>query len=282
VWTTPGYQYGDRLFITPDQFEQRMAWLRKSPYPVLPLSEAVQRLDDGSLPGCAVAITIDDGWSSTYSHMLPVLEKYGLPATVYVTTWYCENQLPIVNIAVDYILKRAGRSPSDGHALIREIERLHPIADRERALCDIAARFGVTTEEWWENRQFHLMNDAEIREAHRRGLDIQLHTHRHISVAERVDELDREIADNRRALARASAREGSTFDHFCYPGGGYDSRAEAILKEARIKSATLVDQGINAPGTNPYRLRRFLDGRSVSQAKFEAYLSGALEIYDSL
>ena len=30
IWTTPGYQYGDRLFITPEQFERRMSWLKNS------------------------------------------------------------------------------------------------------------------------------------------------------------------------------------------------------------------------------------------------------------
>ncbi len=181
LWTTPGYQYGNRLFMTPEQFERRMTWLRNSRYPVLPLGEAVRRLDDGSLPDHAVVITIDDGWSSTYTHMLPILEKQGLPATVYATTWYSDNQLPIVNVAVDYILRRSGRSPDEGPSITDEIVKLPTLPQREQALRECAARLNVTTEEWWEGRQFHLMTTAEIREADRRGLDVQLHTHRHRS-----------------------------------------------------------------------------------------------------
>ena len=79
LWTTSGYQYGNRLFMSPEQFEQRMTWLKNSRYPVLPLGEAVRRLNDESLPDHAVVITIDDGWSSTYTHMLPILEGLGLP-----------------------------------------------------------------------------------------------------------------------------------------------------------------------------------------------------------
>lgn len=63
-------------------------------YPVLPLGEAVRRLDEDRLPDQAVVITIDDGWSSTYTHMLPILESLGLPATVYVTTWYSDHNYP--------------------------------------------------------------------------------------------------------------------------------------------------------------------------------------------
>src|SRR5271154_3050426 len=179
LWTTPGYQYGNHLFMQPEQFERRMSWLRNSRYPVLPLDEAVQRLDDGSLPDHAVVITIDDGWSSTYTHMLPILEGLGLPATVYVTTWYADHQIPVINVVVDYILSRTGRPPSERFAITAEIVKLPSLGQREQALRDCAARFGVTTQEWWESRQFHLMSAAEIGAADRRGLDIQLHTHRH-------------------------------------------------------------------------------------------------------
>ena len=279
LWTTPGYQYGNHLFMRPEQFDRRMSWLRNSRYPVLPLAEAVQRLEDGSLPDHAVVITIDDGWSSTYSHMLPILEGLGLPATVYVTTWYADHQIPVVNVVVDYILRRAGRSPSERFAIIAEIVKLPALAQREQALRACAARFGVTTDEWWESRQFHLMSAAEIGAADRRGLDIQLHTHRHRSSDVASDHLEREIADNRAALARACGRPEQSFRHFCYPSGLAHSSAVAVLEAAGVGSATLAESGINPTGANPYRLRRFLDGRLVSEAAFEAYLSGAQALF---
>jgi peptidoglycan/xylan/chitin deacetylase (PgdA/CDA1 family) len=281
LWTTPGYQYGNHLFIRPEQFEQRMTWLKNSRYPVLPLGEAVRRLDEGSLPDHAAVITIDDGWSSTYTHLLPILEALGLPATVYITTWYSDNQLPVVNVAVDYILRRAGQSPNDGSAIAAEIVKLPSLSQREQALRKCAARFGVTTEEWLEGRQFHVMSTVEIREAARRGLDVQLHTHRHRSSHADSDHLAREIADNRAALARACGEPEQSFSHFCYPSGVAHSSAAAVLEGIGIRSATLVEEGINPRGTNPYRLRRFLDGRSVSETEFQAYLSGAYHMIRS-
>ncbi len=282
LWTTPGYQYGDHLFMTPEQFERRMIWLRNSRFPILPLAEAVQRLDYGSLPDHAVVITVDDGWSSSYSHMLPILEKLGLPATLYVTTWYSEHQSPVVNVAADYILKRAGLAPDELPSIIAEIERLPSISQRELALRECAGRFGVPIEEWWEGRQFHVMSAAEIGDADRRGLDIQLHTHRHRSSDTGSDNLAREIADNRAVLAQACGRPEQSFSHFCYPSGVAHSSAVAIFKNVGVKSATLCDDGINPQGADPYRLRRFLDGRSVSDAAFQAYLSGALAVYSTV
>jgi peptidoglycan/xylan/chitin deacetylase (PgdA/CDA1 family) len=172
-----------------------------------------------------------------------------------------------------------GWPPSEDFAIIAEIVKLPSLARREQALRECAARFGVTTEEWWESRQFHLMSAAEIGAADRRGLDIQLHTHRHRSSDVASDDLEREIADNRAALARACGRPEQSFRHFCYPSGLAHSSAVAVLEAAGVGSATLAENGINPPGANPYRLRRFLDGRLISEAAFEAYLSGAQALF---
>ena len=49
-----------------------------------------------------------------------------------------------------------------------------------------------------------------------------------------------------------------------------------VANASGIVSSTLVDEGLNAPGADPLALRRFLDGRRVSDAEFDAYLSGTL------
>jgi hypothetical protein len=203
----------------------------------------------------------------------------GLPATVYVTTWYSNNQLPVINVAIAYILRCAGISSANPLAITTEIEQLRSLSERAEALRDFAARFGMTTEEWWHGRQFHIMSAAEVKEADRRGLDIQLHTHRHRSSEVHSDYLEQEIADNRAALAEACGKPENSFRHFCYPSGIVHVSAPGILKAVGVRSATLVNEGINPPRTSPYRLHRFLDGRSVTPAAFEAYLSGARELY---
>ena len=272
LWTTPGFEFGNCMFIPPDLFDARMAWLRRSGLPILPLAEAVERLEDGSLPEAAVAITIDDGWASTFTHALPVLEKYRLPATLYATTWYAGRDLPVVNVAVQYLVAAAARSDIDAAAKGAEIEAL-PVRERLAALRAFGAALGVD-EAWLETRQFHIMSAAELAEAHARGLDVQLHTHRHIEVDREVEALPREIEENR-AWLRAAIGD-VPFRHFCYPSGASHPKAASLLAAQGVRSATLVAQGLNAPGADPYRLRRFLDARSISEAEFEAYLSGVL------
>jgi peptidoglycan/xylan/chitin deacetylase (PgdA/CDA1 family) len=272
LWVTPGHEFGNCTFIPPRQFEARMARLKRSGLPVLPLAEAVGRLAEGSLPRAAVVITIDDGWVSTFTHMLPVLEAHGLPATLYATTWYAGRDLPVVNVAVDYLAAAAGRPDVDTAAKAAEIDAL-PVGDRLEALRRFGAELGVG-EAWLELRQFNIMSADQFAEAQRRGLDVQLHSHRHIDVERQVESLPRELAENRGFLAAATG--DAPLDHFCYPSGTYHPSAPALLAANGVRSATLVDEGLNAPGADPYRLRRFLDGRSVSDAEFDAYLSGVL------
>jgi peptidoglycan/xylan/chitin deacetylase (PgdA/CDA1 family) len=271
LWVTPGHEYGECTFLSPGQFEARMTRLKRSGRPVLPLGEAVVRLAAGTLPEGAVAITIDDGWVSTFTHMLPVLESLGLPATLYATTWYSEHDLPVINVAIDYLIAASGRR-DDPRARTAEIEKL-PVEDRLAALRRLGAALGIG-EAWLDLRQFHLMSPGELALASDRGLDIQLHTHRHIDVGRRVASLPAEIDENRAFLERATGRSDLT--HFCYPSGTFHPRAPALLAAKGIVSATMVTEGLNAPGANPYALRRLLDGRRVSDSEFDAYLSGLL------
>lgn len=299
LWTTPGFQFGDRLFISPEQFEQRMHWLKRSRYSILDLDEAVDALVNKKICKNSVVITIDDGWRSTYTHMLPILEQFGFTATVYVTTWYVDNQSPILNVALNYVFQRstvpnfAWRVP--GHTefevqlrdeqsrriaaleVNRVLQQLPSTAERLQELREICRLADVPTEPWWSEGQFHLMNREQLRHAQHRGLNIQLHTHRHKVVVADDDVLAGELSDNRSFLAEVCGSD--QFYHFAYPNGRYDAAAANVLVNAGIRSAVLTDHGLNLAGSDPYALRRFLDGRSVTQAEFEAYMCGALELF---
>jgi peptidoglycan/xylan/chitin deacetylase (PgdA/CDA1 family) len=278
LWVTPGVPFGDCTFIPPEQFEARMKRLKRSGRPVLPLGEAVERLARGSLPPAAVVITIDDGWVSTLTHMLPVLEALELPATLYATTWYAGRDLPVVNLAVPYLAAAAGREDVDTVRVVAEIEAL-PAGERREALRRFGAGLGIS-EAWLDNRQFNIMSAAELAEARRRGLDVQLHTHRHIDIATDVDALPRELKENRTFL-RAALGDGPLV-HFCNPSGTNHPRARSLLAANGIRSATLCEEGLNAPDSDPLALRRFLDGRRVGDVEFDAYLSGTLHFLSLL
>ena len=78
----------DILSVTPFAFVQQMIWLREEGWEVLPLREALLRLENGSLPERAVSITFDDGYRDNYEEAYPVLLNLGYPATIFPVTGF--------------------------------------------------------------------------------------------------------------------------------------------------------------------------------------------------
>src|SRR6185503_18547235 len=80
------------LYAAPDicmpvaAFRLQMAFVKRA-YAVLSLDELVASIaGGGKLPPRSLAITFDDGYADNHRLGMPVLQRLGLPATVYVAT----------------------------------------------------------------------------------------------------------------------------------------------------------------------------------------------------
>jgi hypothetical protein len=97
-------------FMAADVFRARMRTLKASGCSVLPLGQAVARLYAGELPERSVAITFDDGTSDFHRLAFPVLEEFGFPVTLYLTTFYSLYNRPVFDLMCAYLLwKGRGR-----------------------------------------------------------------------------------------------------------------------------------------------------------------------------
>jgi peptidoglycan/xylan/chitin deacetylase (PgdA/CDA1 family) len=67
------------------EFARQMAVVAER-FRVVPLREIAEAVRRGQQIPDACAITFDDGYLGTYRYGLPVLERYGLPATLFVVT----------------------------------------------------------------------------------------------------------------------------------------------------------------------------------------------------
>jgi peptidoglycan/xylan/chitin deacetylase (PgdA/CDA1 family) len=106
-------RFRPQLFISRDTFTGRLQHLVREGVVVLPLGEALTRMWNGTLPRRSLAITIDDGFKSTLSVAAPILLRFHLPATVYVTTYYMEKNVPVFRLAMQYLFWRASARPLD-------------------------------------------------------------------------------------------------------------------------------------------------------------------------
>jgi peptidoglycan/xylan/chitin deacetylase (PgdA/CDA1 family) len=77
----------NRMTVTQAAFEEQMKFLKEKGYRVITLTQFSDFLNfKGQIPKKSVVITIDDGWRSVYDIALPILKKYGYPATLFVYT----------------------------------------------------------------------------------------------------------------------------------------------------------------------------------------------------
>ena len=75
------------IAVSPRHFAEQLDALRRR-RPVLSMRELVERLGDGTLPPGAVALTFDDGYADNLLNAKPLLERYDVPATVFVASGY--------------------------------------------------------------------------------------------------------------------------------------------------------------------------------------------------
>ncbi|MEJ2107797.1 MAG: polysaccharide deacetylase family protein [Acidiferrobacteraceae bacterium] len=81
----------DQLVVHPDRFAAQMQWLNEHAR-VISLEEAVEELSTGvRKPG--VVVTFDDGYRDNLEYALPVLTRLAIPATIFITTQFCDGTL---------------------------------------------------------------------------------------------------------------------------------------------------------------------------------------------
>lgn len=296
IWYSDDH-YGNHLFMNPVKFQSRMEWLKNSGYPIISLEQAINDLFQEKLRSCSTVITIDDGWYGTYLHMLPVFEKYKLPATLYVYTGAVDSQKALPNILLPALIQLTKKKTMKINSFdcygeinydltthsskqVCSEKILNILLSLEENTVDafchcIASELGFDYDDIIKTRQFSFMNYEEISDANNRGLDIQLHTDSHELNPEIPEGIIKEVVLNREKLR---PYVNSSLEHFCYPSGIHSTEMFGYLEENGVKSATLVTSGLATPASNRYELKRILDGQEISQLEFEAEMSGYKEL----
>ena len=289
------------LFIRPETFRKRLQLLETEKFPVLRLDQALKLLSEKKLPPAATVITIDDGWFATKLYAHDILSDKSYPYTIYLASYHSLKETPTFNLVVEYMFWKTQKDRIDlegiGLPLTSTVwgldadvskQVMHQIIKYGKSKlnnlerCALAKRLGeylgVNYSEIEETRILSHLKGSEIQELAVAGVDIQLHTHRHLWPVD-VRSAIQELVENKSFL---EPLVGKCLQHFCYPSGIWRPEQFTLLDSLQIKSATTCDSGLNYPWTPMLTLKRFVDSQSRSQIEFEAEMFGYLELLRKL
>ena len=281
-----GVPYYSRL--APEVFEQQVRSLRQT-YTILPLREICERIQRGDTAGQGVAITFDDGYREVLTAALPILQKYQVPATVFLTvnaietgecSWYDrifaalrtfpKDEFQIGWLGPDALdLRPAGSRTRAAEAIIGWMRTL---PNRTRIeMCTIFEGFAPPPSDPLRDR---MLSWEEVRSMRKAGIEIGSHSLTHPSVGHLdAEELESELGESKRIIEQ---RLREPIEAFAYPFGKPsdcgDGAAEVLRKHGYHSAATTV-WGINGTGVDTLSLRRVLIGEDNGPHAFAVKLA---------
>lgn len=280
------------LSVTPAHFAEHLQVLSRISKPTS-LRTLTQSLRSKTSIAHGTIITFDDGAADNLHNAKPLLERYDIPATVFVATEYSKGErefwwdelerLLLVphELPETLSLKINGTTVNCANVQTSREKLYQQIGDSLRLLPS-AQRFDIIGElQHWSGRgtaprQTHrALAPAEIRELADGGLvEIGAHTVTHpvlsaIPAAQQEDE----IRESKRRLEEIL---NEPVESFAYPYGTMDDYTRdsvEIVKRANFSCACSNFKGVVQPRTSLYELPRFVV-RDSDGEEFERQLRG--------
>jgi peptidoglycan/xylan/chitin deacetylase (PgdA/CDA1 family) len=254
-------------------FERHLELLARKFDPVT-IDDVAQFAKSGrKLPPRAVAVTFDDGFADNYEVALPILNRYGIPASFYIMVesvesgtlpWYCR-----LRYAFNVAKVPEWKDPGSGRNY-----RLDVVEQRKAAQSlswDTGARLTGTAQMAYVGKveqeleiepvkapHGFMMTWDQVRGLRKAGHTIGGHTLWHPNVAQVTPaEARTEIVECKKRLEE---KMGEPVEHFSYPHPAlsphWSSQTLQITREAGFKSAALTTHGPVRAGDDPLALKR--------------------------
>lgn len=235
-------RYGIDLSIA--QFERQVRWLSTNGYRSTSLAGLRDCLEkDQPLPEKSVIITFDDGHREVFDVALPILNRYGFKATLFLNPGLMGKRWWV-----------GGRRPD-------------PVIWHETQPADYQENTGT-----W--RVYDLMTWEQAIELHRQGFEIGSHalTHPFLTLLTK-SELTQQVVESKRQLEE---KLGQAISFFCYPSGDFDPRVKKAVLEAGYQAAVYSPDhyDIGSYWDDPAAWERIGLWRDVQFWKFKALVEG--------
>jgi peptidoglycan/xylan/chitin deacetylase (PgdA/CDA1 family) len=258
--------------ISTEVFDRHMRYLARH-YRVVSMADLSRHLENGDSPETVVGLTFDDGYRDNYECAFPILQRYGLPATIFLSTgsvdsgeslWFEQLAETIKKTTQEYVdleieIPRRFWLRNDSERLESSgkiFGLLRRMSDPERCLwlAEVLRRLGAGRD---TSRRGKMLTWDQVRMMKAAGIDFGGHTvtHPFLSKLSReqaaweVSECKRRIEDELQSPAQ----------FFAYPNGREEDFAafnKEILREAGYRAAVTTIWGMNYRSTDRMELKR--------------------------
>jgi peptidoglycan/xylan/chitin deacetylase (PgdA/CDA1 family) len=263
-----------QLGVSPKHFAEHLKILQKN-YRILSLHDLLSSLKNARLPKRGVVLTFDDGYADNFWNAKPLLEKYEVPATVFISSgnldshgefWWDNLERALLKpkkLPKCLQLQVQGRTHEwptlnlnqRQHALIAIHQILQPLiaSDRDKVMAEI---FGWADVDKMGRPDYRPLTTTElIQLAKSELIDIGSHTLTHplLSAMSEADQFA-EISGSREKLEDIIGRRVDTFS---YPYGNFSAETVGIAAKAGFVAALTTESNAVKLGVNPLLLGRF-------------------------
>jgi len=256
------------------KFEAQMRLIAARFTPITLDDVAAYLRGETDIPRRAVAVTFDDGFRDNYEYAVPILDRYGIKATFYVTVrsiegpppWFCRLSRAMQETGKpDWVAPTGGRTFPLGSAEQR-LEAFFAAVRPGGVLSDAEQEEYVRAVE----RQLEveplgpedglMMDWPQVAALKDGGHIVGSHTMTHPNLAHVGAEQARwEITESKRALEE---RLAAPVVHFSYPSPTlqphYNEQTVSMTEQAGYRTAVTSDAGPMRRGQNPLSIRRIV------------------------
>ena len=265
-------------------FEKQMIYLQKT-HDIITLDKLVYALvKKKPLSKKTIVITFDDGYKDNYTNAFPILKKYNIPATIFLTTGHIGTDNIFWWDKIGYIFNYSNQNIFDiedfdflknnsihnkPQTLTQVFKEFKKLPDDEKELfinklikkskVDIPKNIGKNLIMSWE----------EVKEMNENGIDFGAHTVTHpiltnISLSQAKQEIIQSKIDIEKRLK-------TTVKSFCYPNGqadDFNNEIINIIRESGFNCAVTTIPKTVEPDANLFNLGRIPPGWDFDAFKF--------------
>jgi peptidoglycan/xylan/chitin deacetylase (PgdA/CDA1 family) len=281
------------ISATPQMFDDQMMYLASN-YNVISEEHLLDWIQNkAALPDFPALITFDDGYRDNLTRALPILKKYNLPATIFLTSgfietnkgfyWdisaYCFANTKKQNATLPILGEKAwDDEPASKSVLGEWVEALKRVSESEKQSA-MQALPSILEVEIPENIFENVMlswEEARNMQAH--GITFGAHTVSHpILTRVPLEQAEQEVTESKKQIEE---KLGTTVNTFAYPNGQErDISPEVIhaVKRAGFQAAFSLIAGpspFDEVQREPFSIRRIFIGQADTLPRFAAKLAG--------